>query len=289
MPLAASTRLGPYEIVSSLGAGGMGEVYRARDTRLERDVAVKVLPERLAQDAAALSRFQRKARAVAALSHPNIIAIYDVGSDRGTSFVVMELLEGETLGQRLERATLDWRTALSIATAVADGLAAAHAKGIIHRDIKPDNVYLTTSGGVKILDFGLARLEKGTPAPAGVSATLTFETQQGVLLGTVSYMSPEQVRGQQADNRSDVFSLGCLLFELVTGKRPFVGESTADVMAAILHGAPPLLSESGALPPGGPGPHRRALPGEGSRQALSVSDRSNRRPERHRSGCRSAR
>jgi len=227
----------------------MGEVYRARDTRLERDVAVKVLPERLAQDAAALSRFQREARAVAALSHPNIIAIYDVGSDRGTTFVVMELLEGETLGQRLERTALDWRAALSIATAVADGLAAAHAKAIIHRDVKPDNVYLTTSGGVKILDFGLARLEKGTPAPAGVSATVTFETQLGVLLGTVSYMSPEQVRGQQADTRSDVFSLGCLLFELVTGKRPFVGESTADVMAAILHGTPPLLSESGRSRP----------------------------------------
>jgi serine/threonine protein kinase/Flp pilus assembly protein TadD len=250
MALATSTRLGPYEILGPLGAGGMGEVYRARDTRLERDVAVKVLPERLAQDSAAMARFHREARAVAALSHPNIIAIYDVGTDHGTCFVIMELLEGETLGQRLRREALDWRAALALATAVADGLAAAHAKGITHRDIKPENVYLTTGGGVKLLDFGLARLEKGGPAPAGVAATVTFETQQGVLLGTVSYMSPEQVRGHPADARSDVFALGCVLYEMVTGRRPFVGESTADMMAAVLHDSPVLLSESGrARPP----------------------------------------
>jgi serine/threonine protein kinase/Flp pilus assembly protein TadD len=249
MVLAAGTRLGPYEILCPLGSGGMGEVYRGRDTRLERDVAVKVLPERLAQDSSALARFQREARAVAALSQANVVAIYDVGTDQGTAFVIMELLEGETLGQRLQRTVLDGRTALGIATAVADGLAAAHAKGIVHRDVKPENVYLTTSGGVKILDFGLARLGKGALVPAGVSATVTFETQLGVLLGTVSYMSPEQVRGQQADARSDVFALGCLIFEMVTGRRPFVGESTADVMAAILHDTPPLLAESGRLRP----------------------------------------
>jgi serine/threonine protein kinase/Flp pilus assembly protein TadD len=249
MPLAASTRLGPYEIICPLGSGGMGEVYRARDTRLERDVAIKVLPERLAQDASSLARFQREARAIAALSHPNIVAVYDVGSERDTSFVVMELLEGETLGRRLKRAALDWRGALAIGTAVADGVAAAHVKGIIHRDIKPENVYLTANGGVKVLDFGLARLEKATPTPSGVSATVTFETQYGVLLGTVSYMSPEQVRGQQADARSDVFALGCLLFEMVTGQRPFAGDTTADVMAAVLHSSPALLSESGRTRP----------------------------------------
>jgi serine/threonine protein kinase/Flp pilus assembly protein TadD len=249
MTLAASTRLGPYEILGSLGAGGMGEVYRARDTRLERDVAVKVLPERLAHDPAALARFQREARAVAALPHPNVVAVYDYGVEQGMPFVVMELLEGETLGRHLKRSPLDWRGALAVAAAVADGVAAAHAKGIVHRDLKPENVYLTAAGGVKVLDFGLARLEKVSPAPGPLSATVTFETQQGALLGTVSYMSPEQVRGLHADARSDVFALGCVLFEMVAGQRPFPGQTTADVMVAILHEPPPRLSESGRSRP----------------------------------------
>jgi non-specific serine/threonine protein kinase len=249
MTLAANTRLGPYEILSSLGTGGMGEVYRARDSRLERDVAVKVLPERLVQDATALARFQREARAVAALSHPNIIAIYDIGVEQGMPYVIMELLEGETLGRRLKQVTLDWRSALPLATAIADGLAAAHAKGIIHRDIKPENIFLTANGGVKILDFGLARLESAAPTLPGLSATVTFQTQQGVLMGTVAYMSPEQVRGQQADSRSDVFALGCVLFEMLTGQRPFAGDTTADVMAAILQASSPRLSESGRTRP----------------------------------------
>jgi serine/threonine protein kinase/tetratricopeptide (TPR) repeat protein len=249
MTLTANTRLGRYEILSPLGTGGMGEVYRARDTRLERDIAVKVLPERLANDPVSLARFQREARAVAALSHPNIVAIFDVDLDQGRPYVVMELLEGETLGRCLKRSSLDWRSALAIATAVADGVAAAHAKGIIHRDLKPENIYLTAGGGVKVLDFGLARVAKATPTTAALSATVTFETQQGSLLGTVCYMSPEQVRGQHADARSDVFALGCVLFEMVTGQRPFPGETTADVMVAILHSAPPLLSESGRSRP----------------------------------------
>ena len=245
MTLAASTRLGPYEILTCLGSGGMGEVYRARDTRLEREVAVKVLPERLARDPLSLARFQREARAVAALSHPHIVALYDIGAEQGTNYVVMELLEGRTLGQELKQSSLDWRMALDIALAVAEGLAAAHAKGLVHRDIKPDNIYLTSNGGVKILDFGLVRQEKHTDPEKGLAATVTLETQQGVLLGTVSYMSPEQVRGQQADARSDVFALGCVLYEMLTGQRPFPGDTTADVMASILHHAPPQLSESG--------------------------------------------
>jgi serine/threonine protein kinase/Flp pilus assembly protein TadD len=249
MSLAASTRLGPYEILHSLGSGGMGEVYRARDGRLERDVAVKVLPERLLQDPSALARFQREARTVAALSHPNIVAVYDVGVDQGRPFVIMELLEGETLGRYLKRSRMDWRGALAVATAVAEGLAAAHAKGIVHRDIKTENIYLTAGGGVKVLDFGLARLEKAAATPPGTSLTVTFETQQGVLLGTIAYMSPEQVRGHPADARSDVFALGGVLFEMVTGKHPFPGETTADVMAAILHDSPALLSESGRTRP----------------------------------------
>lgn len=188
MPLAAATRLGPYEIISQLGAGGMGEVYRARDTRLERDVAIKVLPERFAQDHTALARFQREARAIASLSHPHILAIYDIGNDQGTVYAVMELLDGQTLGGKLKSAALEWRTALEIATAVAEGLAAAHAKGIVHRDIKPENVFLTKDGGLKILDFGLARLEsRATAAPAPDRPdTITLETQPGLVMGTVA-------------------------------------------------------------------------------------------------------
>jgi non-specific serine/threonine protein kinase len=250
MTLAVSTRLGPYEILAPLGSGGMGEVYRARDSRLERDVAVKVLHERFAKDPMALARFHREARAVAALSHPSIVAIHDLGTEQGNHFVVMELLEGQTLGRRLKQSPLDWPSALDIAVAAADGLAAAHGRGIIHRDIKPDNVFLTAEGGVKILDFGLARLESKSPALApGSSATVTLETQPGMLLGTVSYMSPEQVRGQPADARSDVFAFGCLLYEMVAGRRPFTGETGADVMVAILHDPPPVLSASGRRRP----------------------------------------
>src|SRR5262245_12186077 len=248
MTLAASTRLGPYEVLCALGTGGMGEVYRARDTRLEREGAIKVLPERLVHDPLALARFQRQARAVAAPSHPDVVAVSAADIEPGMPYVVMELLEGETLARLLQRSALDWRGVLPIATAIVDGVAAAHVKGIIHRDIKPENIYLTTQGVVKVLDFGLARTEKA-PAFKGLSATLTFETQQGALRGTVSSMAPEQVRGRAADIRSDVFALGCVLYEMVPGQRPFPGETPADVMAAILHGSPPVLSESGSSRP----------------------------------------
>jgi serine/threonine protein kinase/Flp pilus assembly protein TadD len=239
-------RLGPYEILSALGAGGMGEVYRARDTRLDRDVAVKVLPGRISQDAQALARFQREVKAIAALPHANILSIYDVGCDQGWTYAVTELLEGQTLGSCLKQSALDWRRAVAIATAVADGLAAAHTKGVIHRDIKPENIFLTSSGHVKILDFGLARLEpKTTVQPQDVTSTFMLETKPGAMLGTVAYMSPEQIRGQPADARSDVFAFGCTLFEMVTGRRPFLRETNADTMAAILHDPPPALSGAG--------------------------------------------
>jgi serine/threonine protein kinase/tetratricopeptide (TPR) repeat protein len=246
MTLAALTRLGPYEIVAQLGAGGMGEVYRARDTRLDRDVAVKVLPERVAEDHLALARFQREAKAIAALSHPNILAIYDIGTEQGTAYAVMELLQGETLGRRIKNARLDWRSAVNIGLGIAEGLAAAHAKGIIHRDIKPDNIFLTIDGGVKVLDFGLARLE---PRPTTTTLpdkpeTITLETQPGMVMGTVAYMSPEQVRGQPADARSDIFAFGCVLYEMVSGKRPFDGGTNADMMAAILQQTPAALTDS---------------------------------------------
>jgi serine/threonine protein kinase len=244
MALATSTRLGPYEILAKLGAGGMGEVYRARDMRLERDVAVKVLPEATAHEPQALARLQREAKAVAALSHPNLLVLYDIGADNGLTYVVMELLEGHTLGARLKQSPLDLAETLRIATGVADGLAAAHTKGIIHRDIKPDNIFLTSGGGVKVLDFGLARLQPGLLGP-GSPATVTVETKPGVLMGTVAYMAPEQIRGQQVDPSADVFAFGCVLFEMLAHRRPFEGQSTADVMASILHDPPPALSASG--------------------------------------------
>lgn len=254
MALATGTRLGPYEIQALVGAGGMGEVYKARDSRLDRDVAIKVLPERFSQDANALGRFHRELKAVAALSHPNILTIFDTGSEGGVSYAVTELLEGQTLGSRLKRSTLDWRTAVQIALEIAEGLHAAHSRGIIHRDIKPENIYLTARGGVKILDFGLARLKTKEflssdvtelLGPGSIPATVLPETEPGVILGTVVYMSPEQVRGQQADARSDIFSFGCVLFEMVTGRRPFERATSADTMVAILHDPPPALSESG--------------------------------------------
>src|SRR5262245_9009816 len=239
--LSAGTQLGPYTIRSPLGAGAMGEVYRASDTRLDREVAIKVLAAQVAHDPTRLARFEREAKAVAALSHPNILAIHDYGSDHGQTFAVMELLEGETLGARISRGGLPWRKAVEIAQAIAEGLAAAHTKGIIHRDLKPDNIFLTTDGRVKILDFGLARVEP-PPSSSGDAATGTYhpaETNAGTILGTVGYMSPEQVRGREVDGRSDIFSLGCVLYELTSGQRAFAGPTAMDTMTAILHDEPP--------------------------------------------------
>jgi len=241
MALAAGTNLGPYEILSPLGAGGMGEVYRAKDTRLKRDVAVKVLPATHANTPEALSRFQREAEAVAALSHPNILAVYDVGRDGETSFLVSELLEGETLRARLNRSRVPWRNAVEFGIAIADGLATAHAKGIIHRDLKPENVFLTDTCIVKILDFGLARAEKADTPDA---QTVTMDTKPGMILGTVNYMSPEQARGQTADARSDIFSFGCVVHEMLSGECAFRGDTIADVTTAILTQDPASLASS---------------------------------------------
>jgi serine/threonine protein kinase/Tfp pilus assembly protein PilF len=246
MPLAPSTRLGPYEILSPLGAGGMGEVYRARDSRLERDVAIKILPERLAHDPQALARFQREAKSVAALSHPNILAIHDFGCDGGITYAVTELLEGETLRSRLGRGALGWRKAVETGIAVADGLSAAHSKGITHRDLKPDNIFLTEDGRVKILDFGLARTAGTSAAEKDETPTVT---EEGVVLGTVGYMSPEQVRGTPADARSDIFSLGCVLYEMVAGRRAFSRPTSAQTMAAILEAQPADLATTGKQVP----------------------------------------
>jgi serine/threonine protein kinase/tetratricopeptide (TPR) repeat protein len=241
--LTSGTRLGPYEILAPLGAGGMGEVYRARDTRLGREVAIKVLPERLAGDSELASRFEKEARAVAALSHPNILTLYDFGRDGERLYAVTELLEGETLRARLGQSAPAWSRAVEIAIAVADGLAAAHSRGIIHRDIKPENVFLTSDGRVKVLDFGLARWKPPASSGAGTSApTAAGGTEPGWIMGTVGYMSPEQVRGETADVPSDIFSLGAVLFESVTGRKPFSGKTGAETMAAILRDPVPELS-----------------------------------------------
>jgi len=249
--LPAGTRLGPYEIVAAIGAGGMGEVYQARDARLGRDVAIKVVTERLVGDRRHRARFEREARAVAAVSHPNILAIHDFGEEGGFFYAVTELLEGETLRQRVVRERLSLRRAVEIATAVAEGLAAAHSRGIIHRDIKPENIFLTSDGLVKILDFGLARppvvgSEDQTSAP-----TESAQTAAGTVLGTVGYMSPEQVSGELADARSDIFSLGCVLYEMLTGRRAFSGASPGQTMAAILRDQPPEIAVSGVQVPEG--------------------------------------
>jgi dipeptidyl aminopeptidase/acylaminoacyl peptidase len=251
MRLAAGTRLGPYQIVAGLGEGGMGEVYRARDPKLDRDVAVKVLPVRLAEHAAALARFEREAKAVAALSHPNILAIYDFGRDGDTAYAVMELLDGQTLREALT-APLPARKAIDYGVQIARGLAAAHGKNIAHRDLKPANVFLTNEGRIKILDFGLARQTlpfAGDDATA--SPTVERHTEPGTVLGTVGYMSPEQARGEPGDQRSDIFSLGAVLYELVSGRRAFQRDTAAETMAAILREDPPdLVTPSGAVPPG---------------------------------------
>jgi hypothetical protein len=251
MTLPAGTRLGPYEILSPLGAGGMGEVYRARDTKLDRDVAIKVLPASLARDPAALARFEREAKAVAALSHPNILAVHDFGTSGETTYAVMELLEGESLRQRLAEGAIPPRKVGEVAREIALGLAAAHDKGIVHRDLKPENLFLTREGRVKILDFGLAR-QLGLPQAGDTqSPTAAPGTEPGTVLGTVGYMAPEQLRGQPADHRSDIFSFGAVLYEMLAGRRAFLGETSIETMNAILKEDPKELSASGRqIPPG---------------------------------------
>jgi serine/threonine protein kinase/Tol biopolymer transport system component len=245
MALSSGTKLGPYEIQSPLGAGGMGEVYRARDTRLGREVAIKVLPEALARDAGRLRRFEQEALTIAALNHPNILAIHDIGTHDGAPFLVSELLEGETLRTELEAGPLPVRRAIEYSLGIAHGLAAAHEKGIVHRDLKPENIFIRRDGRVKVLDFGLAKLmqpEESKP----VEATLTAAaTTPGMIIGTVGYMSPEQVRAQATDHRSDIFSFGAVLYEMISGKRAFKGESSIEAMNAIIKDEPAELTGTG--------------------------------------------
>jgi eukaryotic-like serine/threonine-protein kinase len=237
------TSLGPYELLASIGAGGMGEVYRARDPRLGREVAIKILPPQFSADADRLRRFEQEARAAAALNHPGILAIYDLGTQsNGSPYIVSELLEGESLRERLRSGPLPLRKAMEYGAQIALGLAAAHEKGIVHRDLKPENLFLTKDGRAKILDFGLAKLtERGSDAETVVHSE---GTSPGMVLGTVGYMSPEQVRGVATDYRSDIFTLGAILYEMLSGKRAFHGDTTADTMSAILKEEPPELTET---------------------------------------------
>src|SRR5262247_2770985 len=243
--IAGATRLGPYEIIAPLGVGGMGEVYRARDTRLARDVAVKVLPPAYAEDKERLQRFEQEACAAGALNHPNILVIHHIDTHEGAPYIVSELLEGETLRQRLGGSAFAQRRAIDYAGQIARGLAAAHEKGIVHRDLKPDNVFVTTDGRIKLLDFGIAKLTQpdGTPSQTEIP-TRRVDTDPGKVMGTVGYMSPEQVKGRAVDHRSDIFSFGAILYEMLSGRRAFHGESAAETLSAILKEDPPDLSET---------------------------------------------
>lgn len=250
--LAAGTKLGPYEILAPLGAGGMGEVYRAHDMRLDREVAIKVLPASYSANPDRMRRFEQEARAASQLNHPNIVTVHDFGTHQGSPYVVQELLQGETLRERIESGPLGTRKTTEYALEIAHGLAAAHDKGIVHRDLKPENVFITADGRVKILDFGLAKLigSDGDAGATGNARTAALETLPGVVMGTVGYMSPEQVRAQPTDARSDIFSFGAILFEMLTGRHAFQRDTSAETIAAILKEEPPELSAPGKnVPP----------------------------------------
>ena len=248
MALTSGTKLGPYEIQSSLGAGGMGEVYRAKDTRLGREVALKILPESFVREIERLRRFEQEARAVAALNHPNILAIHDIGQHEGSPFLVSELLEGETLRAALDRGALTQRKAIEYGVQITHGLAAAHEKGIIHRDLKPENIFITKDGRIKILDFGLAKLAQTAGAEPDEMTLTSEHTAAGVVMGTASYMAPEQVRGEAADPRSDIFAFGAVLHEMLSGTRAFRRDTTAETMTAVLKDDPPDLSTRSSDP-----------------------------------------
>ena len=248
MALSPGTRLGPYEVVEPIGAGGMGEVYKAKDTRLDRSVAIKVLPSHLSESAELRQRFEQEARAVSSLNHPNICTLHDIGRENGVDFMVMELIEGETLFDRLRKGALPLDLALKHGRNVADALDKAHRAGVVHRDLKPGNIMLTKTGGTKLFDFGLAtRLRRGFGEARTEESSLPTQqkplTEKGAILGTFQYMAPEQLEGKEVDGRADIFAFGAVLYEMVTGKKAFAGESQASVIAAILEREPLRLTE----------------------------------------------
>ena len=274
MTLSAASRLGPYEIVAPVGAGGMGEVYRAKDTRLGRDVAVKVLPAHLSASAELRQRLEREAKTISSLSHPHICMLHDVGHQDGTDYLVMEFLEGETLADRLAKGALPMEQALKIGIETAGALDAAHKSGIVHRDLKPGNIMLTKSG-VKLLDFGLAKL--ATPDKQAVSQATSMPTalqqsqpltSRGTILGTFQYMAPEQLEGGEADARSDIFAFGCVLYEMLTGQKAFTGKSQASLISSIMGSDPPPISSIQPMIPAVPRSDRQGMHREGARAAL---------------------
>ena len=244
MAIPAGTRLGPYEVLGLIGAGGMGEVHRARDTRLGRDVAIKTLPAGLAADPERLRRFEIEARAASLLSHPNIVSVYDIGTTDGQPYIVSELLDGETLRERLSRGPIAPRKAVEIGVAIAEALAAAHARGIVHRDLKPENLFLQRDGRPKILDFGIAKLTTAEPANAGAAPTVSALTEAGVAVGTLGYMAPEQVRGEPVDHRTDIFAFGAVLHEMIAGTPAFRRDSRIATVNAVLESDPPELADT---------------------------------------------
>src|SRR5246127_4793777 len=252
MGLRSGTQLGPYEILSAIGAGGMGEVYRARDTRLERIVAVKILPDHLADRSELRERFEREARTIASLNHPHICTLFDIGQQDGIDYLVMEYLEGETLARRLQKSPLPLEQVLQYAIEIADALDKAHRKGVTHRDLKPGNIMLTKSG-TKLLDFGLAKLKQEVaPANVQLSQLPTANdplTAQGTIVGTLQYMAPEQLEGKEVDARTDIFAFGVVVYEMATGKKAFEGKSQASVIGAILETDPPLMSSLQPMTP----------------------------------------
>jgi len=271
MTLPAGTKIGPYEIVAPLGAGGMGEVYRAKDSRLGRDVAIKVLPASMSRDADRLRRFETEARAVAALNHPNILSLHDIGTYEGVPYLVSECLEGQSLRQELSSGALSQRHAVEYGMQIAQGLASAHDAGIVHRDLKPENIFITRDGRVKILDFGLAKLSR-PETTSDEGATMDAEvTSAGVVLGTARYMSPEQVRGESADARSDIFALGTVLYEMLSGNRAFHRDTTAETMTAILKEEPPELSTLSKPVIAGDGTDCATVPGEETAAEVPIS------------------
>jgi eukaryotic-like serine/threonine-protein kinase len=271
--LIKGTRLGDYDVLAKLGAGGMGEVYRALDVRLRREVAIKVLPGFRSSDPERLRRFEQEAMATAALNHPNILAVYQMGTHQGAPYLVSELLEGETLREQIKRGRIALRKAIDYGVQIAHGLAAAHEKGIVHRDLKPENLFITKGGRAKILDFGLAKLQQPHSNSAHSALTLGSETEPGMVMGTVGYMSPEQVRGETADHRADIFAFGTILYEMLTGQRAFHKPTSAETMAAILNEEPPpILQTNLQTPPGLQRVVRRCLEKNPEQRFQSASD-----------------
>src|SRR6266516_4310780 len=279
MPLTVGARLGPYEVVAPIGAGGMGEVYRARDTRLGRDVAVKVLPSHLYESAEARARFEREARVISGLNHPHICVLHDLGREGEVDYLVMELVEGESLAERIARGPLPIAEVLRIGAEIADALDRAHRAGVVHRDLKPGNVMLSKSGA-KLMDFGLAResrrggvLSATGSGPGAMSQSPTVATPltaAGAFVGTSHYMAPEQLEGREADARADVWALGCVLYEMATGRRAYVGSTPASLISSIMKDEPRSLTELAPFTPPGLAPRDPRLSGQGSRTALAM-------------------